>query len=80
MTYLNEHTTKYGPGETIKDSPEMRRKYPDLVGEEIQGRQYVEVPVQDKGVPRMGHSGCQQVGCYIRDAAGHVYKLARKEP
>ncbi len=39
--YLGEHVNKYKSGEIIKNSPTMREKYPDLVGEELDGSPYM---------------------------------------
>ena len=77
--YLNEHVTKYSPGETVKDSPSMREKYPNLVGEELSGQQYMEVPVQNNEVPEWAIRAANKLDVIIRDVTGHVYKLPREE-
>ncbi|WP_444828878.1 hypothetical protein [Actinokineospora sp.] len=74
--YLNEHAAKYSPGETIKDSPTMRQRYPSLVGEELQGRQFLEVPVQHRPVPEWAIRAADRLGIIIRDVAGRVYALS----
>src|SRR5437763_8599503 len=72
--YLNEHVTKYQPGQIVKDSPSMREKYPDLVGEELSGQQYMEVPVQNNDVPEWAIRAADKLDVIIRDVTGHVYK------
>lgn len=76
--YLSEHANKYAPGEIVKDSPTMREKYPDLVGRRLQGRQYIEVPVQKKEAPEWAIRVAAKLGIRIRDVDGHVYKLPPK--
>lgn len=75
QSYLREHETKYKPGERVKDSSTMREKYPDLVGQDIRGAQYIEVPVQDKEVPEWAIRAAEKMGVKIRDVSGRVYEL-----
>lgn len=79
QSYLNEHVNKYGPGEIIKDSPTMRERYPGLVGEELDGLPYMEVPVQEKDVPAWALRAAATLGVIIRDVNGRIYELPPEE-
>jgi hypothetical protein len=72
--YLNEIIKKYPVGEVIKDTAKARRDYPHLVGEEISGKTYLEVPVQNRPVPEiiLQHANAKEI--IIRDVTRHVYR------
>ncbi|HVK25188.1 MAG TPA: hypothetical protein VM677_27845 [Actinokineospora sp.] len=71
--YLGELINKYAPGETIKNSPSMREKYPDVVGKELAGRFYLEVPPQTSSVPDWAIRAARSLGIIIRDSEGRIY-------
>lgn len=73
--YLAEHANKYKEGETIKDSPTMRDKCPDLVGTTLKGMPYMEVPAQEKEVPAWALRAAAELGITIRDVDGNIYEL-----
>ncbi|GLZ39758.1 hypothetical protein [Actinokineospora sp. NBRC 105648] len=75
QAYLAEHENKYKRGQTIKDTPTMREKYPDLVGEEVTGLPYMEVPVQEADVPDWALQAAARLGIRIRDVDGRIYEL-----
>ena len=72
--YLAELQRKYSPGETVKDSPSMRDKYPGLVGKKISGRLYLEVPPQTAPVPDWALRAASDLGIIIRDSDGRIYE------
>lgn len=77
--YLAEHANKYKPGRIVRDTPSMRTKYPGLVGEEIDGLPYMEVPVQGRDIPEWALRAAADLGITIRDSGGHIYRLPPKE-
>lgn len=73
--YLNEIPNKYARGEDIADTPVNRQRYPDLVGESLDGRYVLEVPVQRSPVPRELLEQAARQKILVRDPAGRVYNL-----
>ena len=50
--YLGDMVRKYSPGEKISGTPRNREQYPELVGERLAGEMVLEVPVQNRPIPR----------------------------
>jgi hypothetical protein len=74
LAYLREHGTKYSPGEVISDTARARTEFPHLIGEPLDGRQVLEVPVQDRPVPSGILDRAEDLRIVIRDIAGHIYR------
>jgi hypothetical protein len=74
LAYLREHGTKYSPGEIISDTARARTEFPHLIGEPLDGKSILEVPVQVKPVPRGILDRAEDLRIVIRDIAGHVYR------
>lgn len=72
--YLAELERKYSPGETVKNSPSMRDKYPGLAGKKIDGRLYLEIPPQTGHVPDWALRAASDLGIIIRDSNGRIYE------
>ncbi|WP_067964114.1 polymorphic toxin-type HINT domain-containing protein [Nocardiopsis trehalosi] len=75
FNYLRELARDYGPGTPIADTPTNRRDLPeDLIGEELDGQMYLEVPVQNSTVPDSVISEANRLGIIIRDENGHIWR------
>jgi hypothetical protein len=71
--YLNQLANQYPPGARIADTPANRASMPGLIGQPIRGRQFLEVPVQNKAVPEAVLQAADKLGIIIRDSNGKVY-------
>ena len=70
--YIGELGRKYSPGETIASTNSVPT---GLRGETLQGRQYLEVPVQNQPIPQavLDFANAQEPRVIIRDVAGREY-------
>jgi hypothetical protein len=68
--YLNELVRKYQPGRMIADVPSTSRK---LVGTQLKGTMFLEVPVQRKPIPQAVLDAATKRDIQIRDVEGRVY-------
>jgi hypothetical protein len=67
--YLNEIRRKYAPGRIIGDVPSSE----GLVGKKLVGRMIMEVPVQNRPVPREVLEAATKRRITIRDTNGKVF-------
>jgi hypothetical protein len=72
--YLAEFTKKYSPGEVVKNTPRARAQFPHLIGEELGGRMYLEVPIQNHPVPERILQYARDRRILIRDITGRIYQ------
>ncbi|MFD1425826.1 DUF4244 domain-containing protein [Kroppenstedtia sanguinis] len=75
--YMNEFLMKYSPGTEIRDVPTQRpgsgHQNADLAGDTLEGRMFLEVPVQKKPVPNNVREYATDNDIIIRDEKGKVY-------
>ncbi|MFD1428614.1 hypothetical protein, partial [Kroppenstedtia sanguinis] len=74
--YMNEFLMKYAPGTRIRDVPTQRpgsgHQNADLAGDTLEGRMFLEVPVQKKPVPKEVLEYAKKNRITIRDEKGKV--------
>jgi hypothetical protein len=75
ISYVASLPQKYAPGEMIADTPGNRERYPDLVGEALDGIMVLEVPVQNAPVPAAILELAAELDVTIRDVNGKEYHL-----
>ncbi len=71
ITYVREAATKYAPGTRIADVPKNVES--GLASQRLQGRVYLEVPIQSKPVPQTVLDVARRLDVWIRDVSGKVY-------
>lgn len=71
MKHVREIVRKYPRGAAIADVPSTRRM--GLVGQELRGRYFLEVPVQNTPVSQKVLDYARKYRVTIRDIAGHEY-------
>lgn len=76
--YLRELEQKYRPGTRIAQTTRNDEKFtaaglPDVPGQALYGRMYLEVPVQKQPVPDAVLAEARRLKIRIRDEAGTVY-------
>jgi hypothetical protein len=71
---LRDFVKHYSPGEVVKDTPRARAHFPHLIGKELRGRMYLEVPVQNHPVPERILQYARDRRIVIRDINGHIYQ------
>jgi hypothetical protein len=71
---LRDFVKHYSPGEVVKDTPRARAHFPHLIGKELRGRMYLEVPVQNHPVPERILQYAHDKEIVIRDITGHIYR------
>lgn len=73
---MNEFLMKYTPGTRIRDVPTQRpgsgHQNADLAGATLEGRMFLEVPVQKKPVPKAVLEYAKKNRITIRDEKGKV--------
>ena len=78
IRYLKELSDKYAPGSIIADVPSNRTGLNKGIfevnqGRDLKGKMILEVPVQDKVVPRRVIDYASLKGIKIRDINNHIY-------
>jgi hypothetical protein len=68
--YVNEAASKYAPGTRIGGTPQ---NHPSIRGRELQGRLYLEVPVQTGPIPQRVIDAANARKVIIRDTNGSEY-------
>ncbi|MBY0563044.1 MAG: LysM peptidoglycan-binding domain-containing protein [Hyphomonadaceae bacterium] len=76
--YITEAATKYAVGRTIANVPTARDRYPGLIGRQLLGQVYLEVPVQTAPVPPVVLSAAAGNGVIIRDVEGNIYRRSNR--
>jgi len=75
-SYIRELVNKYPPGQVIKDVPTQKansgHQNAGLANFRLQGRMFLEVPVQDKEVPKEILDYATSKDIYIRDENGKI--------
>ena len=71
VAYIREAGTKYPPGARIANVPTNVES--GLAGQQLQGRVYLEVPIQTKPVPQRVLNAATKHRIVIRDVNGKVY-------
>ncbi|MFG2328677.1 PrsW family glutamic-type intramembrane protease [Streptomyces sp. NPDC048604] len=74
---LSEIHLKYKRGTIIPDTAKSRREYPKLIGEPLEGKYILEVPVQTNPVPEWALKAAAERGVTIRDVTGFVHRLPK---
>ncbi len=72
--YLQEITRKYSPGEVIADTVKARSQYPQLARQKLEGRMFLELPIQNRPVPPEILTYASDRRIFIRDITGHIYR------
>jgi len=70
---LRELSNKYPPGTEIADVPSTS---PGLKGRELEGKMFLEVPVQTKPIPKSVLEEANRLRIRIRDVDGRIYNSA----
>lgn len=73
--YLRDLVRKYSPGEEIAGTPRNREHYPELVGKPLEGEMILEVPVQNRPIPRAILEKADELDITIRDTNGREFQL-----
>ncbi|HEX2571144.1 MAG TPA: hypothetical protein VH877_16425, partial [Polyangia bacterium] len=69
LGYVRELANKYRPGYFISKVPSSG----PLAGSQIRGRQFLEVPVQLRPIPKVVLDYAARLGIEIRDVTGRIY-------
>jgi hypothetical protein len=73
ISYLDELDRKYAPLTEVADVPSTRARYPELVGQRIDGDMILEVPPQHSPIPQSVLDHADELDITIRDVTGRVY-------
>ena len=69
IAYVREAATKYAPGTRIAKVPSSGA----LGGEQLSGTLYLEIPIQNKLIPKRILDSAARYGVKFRDVNGKVY-------
>lgn len=74
LRYVRELDDKYSPGTVVKDTPHAREQIGDHAGKEMSGALILEVPPQNREVPKPVLDEADRLDISIRDTNGKVYE------